>query len=93
MPGHADVRESLSKIGMRPTRQRLALASLMLAGKHGPATAESLYEEARAAGCAVSRATVCLALRQFEQAGLLRRFTVPGSRKAWFDANRSSGAA
>ena len=93
MPGHADVRESLSKIGMRPTRQRLALASLMLAGKHGPATAESLYEEARAAGWAVSRSTVSLALRHFEQAGLVRRFTLPGSRKAWFDAKGSSGAA
>jgi Fur family transcriptional regulator, iron response regulator len=86
-PGPINVRESLSKFGVRPTRRRLALANLMLAGKHGPATAESLYEEARAAGCAVSRATVCLALRQFEHAGLLRRFSVPGSRKVWFDVN------
>ena len=78
---------------MRPTRQRLALASLMLAGKHGPATAESLYEEVRAAGWAVSRSTVSLALRHFEQAGLVRRYTLPGSRKAWFDADGSSGAA
>ena len=93
MLGHADVRESLSKIGMRPTRQRLALASLMLAGKHGPATAESLYEEVRAAGWAVSRSTVSLALRHFEQAGLVRRYALPGSRKAWFDADGSSGAA
>ena len=92
MPSHVDARESLNKIGMRPTRQRLALASLVLAGKHGPANAESLYEEARAAGYAVSRSTVSLALRHFEQAGLLRRFTLPGSRKAWFDAKRSSGA-
>ena len=88
MLGHGDVRKSLSKIGMRPTRQRLALASLVLAGNHGPATAESLYEEARAAGWAVSRSTVSLALRHFEQAGLVRRFTLPGSRKAWFDAMR-----
>ena len=83
---HIDVRKTLTKIGMRPTRQRVALASLLLAGEHGPVTAEILYQEARAAGCSVSRATVCLALRQFEQAGLLRRFTVPGSRKAWFVA-------
>jgi Fur family iron response transcriptional regulator len=79
-----DVRERLGKIGMRPTRQRVALASLLLASGHGRVTAGSLYGEARAAGYSVSRATVCLALRQFEQAGLLRRFTVRGSRKAWF---------
>ena len=81
-----DIRERLCKIGMRPTRQRVALASLLLARGHGRVTAESLYSEAREAGYLVSRATVCLALRQFEQAGLLRRFTVPGSRKAWFAA-------
>jgi Fur family transcriptional regulator, iron response regulator len=81
---HVDVRETLLNIGMRPTRQRVALASLLLAGGHGPVTAETLYREARTAGCSVSRATVCLALRQFEQTGLLKRFTVPGSRKAWF---------
>ena len=83
---HIDVRKTLTKIGMRPTRQRVALASLLLAGEHGPVTAEILYQEARAARSSLSRATVCLTLRQFEQAGLLRRFTVPGSRKAWFVA-------
>ena len=82
----ADVRDRLGKMGVRPTRQRLALASLLLVGGHERVTAEMLYKEARAAGYSVSRATVCLALRQFEQAGLLRRFTVRGSRKAWFGA-------
>jgi Fur family iron response transcriptional regulator len=86
MLSQVDVRKSISKIGMRPTRHRLALASLVLAGQHGPATAESLYEEARAAGWTISRSTVSLALRHFEHAGLVRRFTLPGSRKAWFDA-------
>ena len=83
-PDHIDVSKTLTKIGIRPTRQRVALASLLLAGEHGPVTAETLYQEARRAGCSVSRATVCLALRQFEQTGLLKRFSVPGSRKAWF---------
>jgi Fur family transcriptional regulator, iron response regulator len=82
----ADIRRRLSKLGVRPTRQRVALASLLLAKGHERVTAEMLYGEARAAGHSVSRATVCLALRQFEQAGLLRRFTVGGSRKAWFGA-------
>ena len=91
--GPVNAGESLSKFGVRPTRQRLTLASLVLSGKHGPATAESLYAEARAAGYAVSRSTVSLALRHFEQAGLIRRFTLPGSRKAWFDAMRSTDTA
>ena len=74
------------KIGLRPTRQRVALAKLLLTEKHGPVTAETLYKEARGAGCSISRATVCLALRQFEQGGLLHRFTIPGSKNVWFDA-------
>ena len=82
-----DAREMLSTIGLRPTRQRIALASLVLATGHGRVTAEIVYQESRKAGCAVSRATVCNTLRTFEHAGLLRRTPDNRSRKAWFAAN------
>ena len=74
----------LNNFGLRPTRQRIALASLLLARGHRRVTGEALYEEARQARCSVSRATACVVLRQFEQAGLLKRISIPGSKKAWF---------
>jgi Fe2+ or Zn2+ uptake regulation protein len=43
-----------------------------------------LYDEAIEARCRVSRATVCSALRQFEQVGLMKRIGLPKSHKAWF---------
>jgi Fe2+ or Zn2+ uptake regulation protein len=46
--------------------------------------AENLYDEAREALCPVSRSAVCNALRQFEQAGLLRRIEIDRSKQSWF---------
>jgi Fur family transcriptional regulator, iron response regulator len=82
LPG--DVQILLHNVGLRSTRQRIALASLLLRPANRRVTAEILYDEAHEARCPVSRATVCNALRQFEQAGLLRRITVHRSKKAWF---------
>ena len=82
LPG--DVQLLLHNAGLRSTRQRIALASLLLRTANRRVTAEILYGEAHEARCPVSRATVCNALRQFEQAGLLRRITVHRSKKAWF---------
>ena len=82
LPG--DVQILLHNAGLRSTRQRIALASLLLRAANRRVTAEILYGEAREARCPVSRATVCNALRQFEQAGLLRRIMVHRSKKAWF---------
>jgi Fur family iron response transcriptional regulator len=79
-----DVQILLHKVGLRSTRQRIALASLLLRTANRRITAEILYGEAHDARCPVSRATVCNALRQFERAGLLRRITVHRSKKAWF---------
>jgi Fe2+ or Zn2+ uptake regulation protein len=83
-PQGDDVQSLLHKVGLRLTDQRMALASVLFKTKHRRVTAELLYDEAQEARCRVSRATVCSALRQFEQAGLLRRITVHGSKKAWF---------
>lgn len=81
----AAIQEMLHNVGMRATRQRIALARLLLRSKNRRVTAEILYNEVLGARCPVSRAAVCNALRQFEGAGLLRRITVHGSKKAWFD--------
>lgn len=59
--------------GLRPTRQRIALLKLLIATNRRYVTAEILYDEASKARCHISRATVCSALRQFEQVGLAKR--------------------
>ena len=88
-PSPGDVQGLLNSAGLRSTRQRIALASLLLRTENHRVTAEILYEEAHEARYSVSRATVCSALRHFERAGLLRRITVDRSKKAWFVIPRS----
>jgi Fe2+ or Zn2+ uptake regulation protein len=83
-PSAGDVQSLLNSAGLHSTRQRIALASLLLRTANRRVTAEILYEEAHESQCFVSRATVCNAFRHFERAGLLRRITVNRSKKAWF---------
>lgn len=73
--------------GLRPTRQRAALAELLVGdGKNRHVTAESLYEAARSSGESVSLATVYNTLKAFCDAGLIQEITVDGS-KSYFDTN------
>lgn len=77
----------LATAGLRPTRQRLALATLLVGdGQDRHVTAESLFEAARDGGDSVSLATVYNTLRAFCDAGLLQEVTVDGSR-SYFDTN------
>jgi Fur family iron response transcriptional regulator len=76
----------LRAAGLRPTRQRLALAQLLLDGGERHITAEQLHGEAVAAGLPVSVATVYNALHQFTEAGLLREAVVEPGR-SYFDTN------
>lgn len=72
----------LCRGGLRPTRQRLALAALLVGdGQDRHVTAESLYS---AAGEDVSLATVYNTLRAFCEAGLMQEVVVDGS-KSYFD--------
>ncbi len=72
---------------LRPTRQRVTLAALLIGdGQHRHVTAESLFEAAKAQGEAVSLATVYNTLRTFCDAGLMQEVTVDGS-KSYFDTN------
>ena len=74
--------------GLRPTRQRVALAELLFAKGDRHLSAEQLHEEALAAGVPVSLATVYNALHQFTTPDLLRILAVEGS-KTYFDTNTS----
>lgn len=77
----------LGQAGLRPTRQRVALAELLVGdGQHRHVTAESLFEAAKDKGAAVSLATVYNTLRAFCEAGVLQEITVDGS-KSYFDTN------
>jgi Fur family iron response transcriptional regulator len=82
LPGN--LQDSLRKAGLRSTRQRIALASLLFRNANRRVTAEILYNEAREARCPVSRSAVCDALRQFEHAGLLDRISIDRSKQSWF---------
>ena len=79
----------LAGAGLRPTRQRRALARLLVGdGRDRHVTAESLFEAASENGEKVSLATVYNTLRAFCEAGLLREIVVDGSR-SYFDTNMS----
>ena len=76
----------LRDAGLRPTRQRVALASLIFDGGDRHLTAEQLHAEACTAGLPMSLATVYNALHQFTGAGLLRSLGLEG-RATHFDTN------
>ncbi len=80
--------QRLRDAGMRPTRQRLALADLLLSKGDRHISAEELHEEAVTVGVPVSLATVYNTLHQFNEAGLLRAVSVE-SAKTYFDTNVS----
>lgn len=81
-----DLSGRLTDAGLRPTRQRLALADLLFAAGDRHITAEQLHKEASDAGIAVSLATVYNTLHQFTLSGLLREVVVESGR-SYFDTN------
>ena len=82
------IEERLRHSGLRPTRQRVALADLLFAKGDRHLTVEELHEEAVAANVPVSLATVYNTLHQFTEAGLIRVLAVE-SAKTYFDTNTS----
>ena len=81
-------RERLRGVGLRPTRQRVALAELLFGGSDRHVTAEQLHGEAMARSIKVSLATVYNTLHQFTNVSLLRELVVDPSR-SYFDTNTS----
>lgn len=84
-----DVEKILREAGLRPTRQRVALAQLLFGGEDRHVTAELLHGEVESAGEQVSLATVYNTLHQFKRAGLLRELAID-STKTYFDTNTSN---
>lgn len=89
-PLHPDepcqVMNRLCHAGLRPTRQRIDLATLLFRGGNRHVTAEQLHAEAVAADMKVALATVYNTLNQFRDAGLLREVVVEAG-STWFDTN------
>ena len=80
------VLDRLTAAGLRPTRQRLALARLLFDSGDRHVTAEQLHQQAVGNGVKVSLATVYNTLNQFTASGLLREVAVD-SRRSYFDSN------
>ena len=86
MRPYSQVIDRLRSAGLRPTRQRLALAKLLFENGHRHVTAEKLHAEVLGANVRVSLATVYNTLHQFTSCGLLREIVVDASR-SYFDTN------
>lgn len=84
-----DITNLLRKAGLRPTRQRMALGTLLFGEGDRHVTAEVLHAEAVSAGERVSLATVYNTLHQFKAAGLVREISIGGA-KTYFDTNVSN---
>ena len=74
------VRTRLRQAGLRPTRQRVALATLLFGKVERHFTAEMLFEEVRRLKMSISLATIYNTLDSFTNAGLLRRIPIDGRR-------------
>ena len=75
----------MSDCGIRPTAQRVRIASLLLA-EPLHRSAEQILANLRASGARVSKATVYNTLNLFAERGLIRQLSIDGSR-SWFDSN------
>ncbi len=80
--------QRLKGVGLRPTRQRVALAGPLFRSDDRHVTAEQLHQEALGETVRVSLATVYNTLHQFTNAGLLREVVVEAGR-SYFDTNVS----
>ena len=79
----AAMASKLRAVGLRPTRQRVAIACLLLDGRHRHVTAESLTAESTPPACGRH---IYNTLNQFTDVGFLRRVTVH-NEYSLFDTN------
>ena len=86
-PSH-NVKAILRRAGLRPTRQRIALGSLLFGRGDRHFTPEMLYQEASHAKAAVSLATIYNTLRHFTEVGLLRQIRVSSSKRISIQIHR-----
>lgn len=87
----AGARQILKRAGLRPTRQRLLLASLLFTDEHRHVTPDMLRKEVARCGEKLSVATVYNTLNQFSEAGLIRRISL-NSERTTFDTDTGDHA-
>ncbi len=75
----------MADCGIRPTAQRMRIATLLLSEPQH-LSAEQILAHLRSSGARVSKATVYNTLNLFASHGLIRQLSVDGAR-AWFDSN------
>jgi Fur family iron response transcriptional regulator len=85
----AHVLNLLRAASLRPTRQRVALATLLFGNAHRHVTADDLHQEALLSGVRLSLATVYNTLNQFAEVDLVRKVSVEGNH-AWYDTDTES---
>ena len=85
----SDLHTKLHTAGLRPTRQRLALAQLLFSKGNRHICAEDLHASAQGKGVTVSLATIYNTLKQFTEAGLLREVALEGDR-SYYDTNTAN---
>lgn len=77
--------ERLAACGIRPTAQRVRIASLLLSAPQH-LSADQVFANLRAGGARVSKATVYNTLNLFAAHGLIRQLSVDCGH-VWFDSN------
>ena len=81
----AQCAQRLTACGIRPTAQRVQIATLLLSVPQH-LSAEQILASLRTSGARISKATVYNTLNLFAARGLIRQLCVDGAR-AWFDSN------
>ena len=80
-----NLNQRMVQAGVRPTAQRLRIASLLLS-KAQHLSAEQVLAGLRNQGMRVSKATIYNTLNLFAASGLIRQLS-GGSDRCWFDSN------
>ena len=79
-------KEKLRKAGLRPTKQRMLIADILLNGHNRHFTAENLQDEISTSGNSMSIATVYNCLKKFKNCGLIKQVEC-SKDTAIFDTN------
>ena len=83
-----DILQKLRDVKLRPTKQRILLANLILDGKNKHFTAETIQKEVSTKGHNISLATIYNCLNKFVSVGLLKQIDQQGEVTI-FDTNVS----
>ena len=83
---YSNLIEKIKKAGLRPTRQRIALAKLLFGSGERHVTAEILYKEVLQTKMPISIATIYNTLNKFTDVHLLKEVAVD-SQRSYFDTN------